>query len=42
MADGPLPQDLPDPVDHVVGREARGFIDDEYAIHGDFGNLVIV
>src|SRR5882762_1851003 len=33
VPDGPLAQDSPDAVDHVVGGEARGFIDNEYAIH---------
>jgi hypothetical protein len=40
VPDRPLPQDSPDAVYYVVGREARGFIDDEYAIHGEFGNCV--
>jgi hypothetical protein len=41
MSDGALAVDAAHTVDYVVGGEAGGFVDDEDAVHGGFGNLIL-
>ncbi len=42
MAYRSLAENPSEAVDDIVGSEARGFIDDEDAVRGQFGNLFLV
>jgi hypothetical protein len=35
MSDGALAEDASDTMDHVVGGQARRFVDNKYAVHED-------